>query len=125
MYIMCNLGLFSFDRYVFKSAGRCAAVLTVSGSSDPFRVAVLKDRPGVHPNPLPNPVSVSLSVSVPLSGDLGTHRRCKYIRTCVHTFTRTCTLISCVCMYITCHVCNVMYRCVTQCEIIPCVMLLF
>ena len=73
MYNMCNLGLFSLDRYVFKSAGRCAAVLTLSGSSDPFRVGVLKDRPGAHPVSVPVPFS--------MSGDLGTHKRCKYIHT--------------------------------------------
>ena len=91
MHHMCNLGLFSLDRYVFKSAGRCAAVLTLSGSSDPFRVAVLKDRPGAHPNPLP-------SVSVPMSSDFGTQRRCKYIHSCVHAYVHIDKL------YLQCHV---------------------
>lgn len=95
---------------MFKSAGRCAAVLTLSGSSDPFRVGVLKDRPGAHPVPLSVPFSVS--------GDLGTHKRCKYI----HIYVRPYTLICCVCMYITSYICNVVCRCVKLCEIILCAM---
>lgn len=56
MYV---LGLFSLERYVFKSAGagagaglgNCSAVLTLSGLSDPFRVSIFKDRAAPHTAP--------------------------------------------------------------------------
>jgi hypothetical protein len=83
------LGLFSLERYVFKSAGagRCSAVLTLSGLSDPFRVAIFKDR--APPHTAPGTGTLTAPFSVHGDGNNGISRRCEYAYTsmyCMHEF---------------------------------------
>lgn len=78
MYV---LGLFSLERYVFKSAGHngCSAVLTLSGLSDPFRVAIFKDRNLPHHTPLtaPGTGTGTAPFSVHGDGNYDISRRCE------------------------------------------------
>lgn len=86
MYV---LGLFSLERYVFKSAGHnnCSAVLTLSGLSDPFRVAIFKDR--APPHTAPGTGTITAPFSVHSDGNIGISRRYEYAYTsinCMHNF---------------------------------------
>jgi hypothetical protein len=82
--IMYVLGLFSLERYVFKSAGagNSSAVLTLSGLSDPFRVAIFKDRAPYHTAPGTGTITAPFSVHSDSNDSIS--RRCEYAYTSIN-----------------------------------------